>query len=128
MGSYVPARTWGTLSSQPWFYPAVAFAAYTGARRGEVLAVRRGDLSLEKESVTIVRSLTERLTFKGPKNDKVRTIAMSDALCAVLRSHRASQAKERLALGESYKDQDLVFAHADGSPVTRGTSAEPSET
>lgn len=90
--------------------------------------MRLADHSLEKESVTIARSLTERLTFKGPKNDKVRTIAMSDALCEVLRSHRASQAKERLALGESYKDQDLVFAHADGSPVTRGTSAEPSET
>ena len=37
----------GTLSSQPWFYPAVAFAAYTGARRGEVLAVKWSDLDLD---------------------------------------------------------------------------------
>ena len=28
----------GYLCAQPWFYPAVAFAAYTGARRGEILA------------------------------------------------------------------------------------------
>lgn len=35
----------------------------------------------------------------------------------VLKRHRASQAKDRLALGESYKDEDLVFARSDGSPV-----------
>jgi integrase len=79
--------------------------------------VRWSDLSLEKKSVTIARSLTERLTFKAPKNDKARTIALPDALCYILGSHVAAQAKERLFLGESYKDQDLVFAHADGSPV-----------
>ena len=111
------AKKRGTLSSMPWFYPAVAFAAYTGARRGECMALRWQDVDFKEKSVTIARSLTERLTFKAPKNDKARTIAMSDALCEVLRSHRASQAKERLALGESYKDQDLVFAHADGSAV-----------
>lgn len=79
--------------------------------------MRWSDLSLEKTSVTIAQSLTERMTFKNPKNDKARTIAISDRLCEVLRSHRASQDKERQALGESYKDQDLVFAHADGTPV-----------
>lgn len=35
------------LSAQPWFYPAVAFAAYTGARRGEILALRWSDVNFE---------------------------------------------------------------------------------
>lgn len=107
----------GYLSAQAWFYPAVAFAAYTGARRGEVLAVRWSDVDLKKKVVTIARSLTERMVFKAPKNDKTRTIALPAALVEVLRSHQAAQAEERRFLGESYKDQDLVFAHADGSPV-----------
>ena len=81
------------------------------------MALRWQDVDFKEKLVTIARSLTERMTFKSPKNDKTRTIAMSDALCEVLRSHRASQAKERLALGEAYRDLDLVFAHADGSPV-----------
>jgi integrase len=107
----------GYLSSQPWFHPAVFFAAYTGCRRGEILAVRWSDVDFESKTVTIARSLTERMTFKPPKNDRVRTLAMSDALCAVLRSHKASQAKEKLFLGTAYRNEDLVFAHADGSAV-----------
>lgn len=111
------AKKRGYISSQPWFYPAVAFAAYTGCRRGECLALRGCDVNFEKQSVTIARSLTERMAFKRPKNDKTRTIAMSDSLCSILESHRTSQAEERLALGESYEEGDLVFAHADGSAI-----------
>jgi integrase len=107
----------GYISAQAWFYPAVAFAVYTGARRGEVLALRWSDLKLEKKSVTIARSLTERMVFKAPKNDKARTIALPDALCSILESHKAVQAEERKALGEAYQDQDLVFARADGSAI-----------
>lgn len=107
----------GYLSSQPWFYPAVAFAAYTGARRGEVLALRWSDVHFEQRSVTISRSITERLEFKAPKNDRSRTITMPETLCAILRTHHAAQAKERLALGSAYQNADLVFAHADGSPI-----------
>ena len=111
------AKKRGYLSAQPWFYAAVAFAAYTGCRRGEGVAIRWKDLSFENKSVTIARSLTESMTFKAPKNDKTRTIAMPGALAAVLKTHRAAQAEERLFLGPAYKDQDLVFAHADGSAV-----------
>jgi integrase len=107
----------GYLSSQPWFYPAVFFAAYTGCRRGEILAVRWSDVDFEGKTVTMARSLTESMTFKTPKNDKTRTIAMPEALAAVLKTHHAAQAEERLFLGPAYKDQGLVFAHADGSPI-----------
>lgn len=111
------SRKRGYISAQPWFHPAVCFAAYTGARRGEVLAVRWSDVDLEKNVVTIARSLTERMVFKAPKNDKTRTIALPNALVEVLRAHQAAQAEERRFLGESYQGADLVFAHADGSPV-----------
>jgi integrase len=42
---------------------------------------------------------------------------MEEDLAAVLKAHRAAQAEERLFLGPAYNDEDLVFAHADGSPV-----------
>jgi integrase len=57
------------------------------------------------------------MEFKAPKNDKVETIAMPDSLSSVLKKHHAAQAEERLFLGPAYKDQDLVFTHADGSPI-----------
>jgi integrase len=107
----------GYLSAQPWFYPAVAFAAYTGARRGEVLALRWSDVNFELRSVTIARSITERMEFKSTKNDKSRTISMPEGLCSILNTYSAAQAEEKLFLGGAYQDEDLVFARADGSPV-----------
>jgi integrase len=111
------AKKRGYLSSQPWFYPAVFFAAYTGCRRGEVMALRWQDVNFEEGTVTISRSVTERLEFKATKNDKAETIAMPEALATVLKAHRAAQVEERLFLGPAYKDSDLVFARADGSAI-----------
>lgn len=91
----------GYLSSQSWFDPAVSFAVYTGIRRAEVLALRWSDLSFETGSVTIARSIAQRLEFKPPKNDRSRAITMPQTLCAILKTHRANQAKERLFLGNA---------------------------
>ncbi len=57
------------------------------------------------------------MTFKPPKSDRERTIIVSDTLCAILRTHKAKQAEARLGVGAAHKDEDLVFAHADGSPI-----------
>jgi integrase len=110
----------GYLSSHGAFHPAVAFAAYTGARRGEVLALRWSEVNLDAGTVTISRSLSETrdgLTVKEPKSGRSRTISISSALTGVLRSHRATQAAEKLALGAAYRDEGLVFARPDGSPI-----------
>lgn len=107
----------GYLSSQPWFYPAVVLAAYTGARRGEILALRWHDVDFDRQQVTFARSITEKMAFKAPKNDKPRTVSMPDALRDVLADHRAAQDQEKQTLGNAYQDQDLVFARADGSPI-----------
>jgi integrase len=101
-------------SAEPWFHPAVSFAAYTGARRGEVLGLRWSDVDFESNTVTIRRSLTRThsrgLFFKEPKSGKSRTITMPCTLTAILKQHRAAQDKERRILGTGYKDDDLVFA------------------
>ena len=110
----------GYLSAIPAFYPAVAFTAYTGARRGEVLAVRWRDLDLTGGTVTIARSLSDTrdgLAFKTPKNGKSRDVELPASLVAILKSHRAAQAEERLALGSVYADGDLIFAMPDGNSI-----------
>lgn len=109
------------VSAQSWFAPAVWFGAYTGARRGETLAVRWRDLDLEQQEVTIRQSLTETkaggLQFKETKNRKRRTITLPPSLVNILRAHRAEQDRDREFFGSAYKDDDLVFAAPDGSPV-----------
>ncbi len=115
------AKQSGGPSAEPWFYPAVAFAVYTGARRGEVLGLRWSDLDLDSNAVTIRRSLarthSQGLFFKEPKNGKARTITLPGSLVATLEQHRSVQRQERNALGSGYKDDDLVFARPDGSLV-----------
>ena len=115
------ARKHGVVSAQSWFAPAVWFAAYTGARRGETLALRWRDLDFEQKTAVIRRSLTETkaggIQFKEPKNGKSRTIVLSSSLIDVLRAHRASQGGERQLFGSAYRDDDLVFAAPTGSPV-----------
>jgi integrase len=109
------------VSAQPWFAPAVRFAANTGARRGETLAVRWQDIDFEQQEVTISRSLCQtkkgELFFKAPKDEDIRIVAMPLNLVDALRKHRLAQGEERKFLGEGYRDQDLVFAAPDGSPI-----------
>ena len=115
------AKRSGGPSAELWFYPAVAFAVFTGARRGEVLGLRWCDVDFTSNTVRIRRSLTRThsrgLFFKEPKNGKARTITMPATLTALLPQHRAAQVKERSILGAGYKDDDLVFARPDGSLI-----------
>ncbi|MGA9018420.1 MAG: site-specific integrase [Candidatus Cybelea sp.] len=111
------AKRCGGPSAEPWFHPAVAFAIYTGARRGEVLGLHWSDVDFESNSVTIRRSLTRThsrgLFFKEPKNGKARTITMPATLATILKQHREAQENERSILGAGYKNDGLVFARPD---------------
>lgn len=64
------------------------------------------------------RAFDGRLTFGPPKSDSGRrTVALDGDTLRLLRSHRAAQNAEKLALGAGYEDDGLVFAHEDGSPL-----------
>ena len=73
-------------------FPIVAVAAYTGARRGEILALRWSDVDLEAATIRIERAIDDAKagrTIKLPKSHRgVRTISVDGGLAAVLRAHR----------------------------------------
>ena len=71
-------------------FPIISVAAFTGARRNEVLALRWTDLD---ETLRIERAIeeTERhgVRFKGPKKEShKRTITIDDDLLALLLAER----------------------------------------
>jgi integrase len=74
-------------------FPIVAVLAFTGARRGEVLALRWSDLDVEKKTLRIERAVEQtakyELAIKEPKTKRgKRTIAIDDDLIALLCSER----------------------------------------
>ena len=100
---------------------------FTGCRRSELLALRwlNGDLLGSQLSITrSMQYLTgalpgKHITFKPPKTKtSIRSIALTPSTVAVLREHREKQDKQRQALGLlPVTDNDLIFAHYDGSPL-----------
>src|SRR5262249_29794730 len=74
-------------------YPIVATAIYTGARRGEILALRWDDLNVEKKTLRIERAIDETKAhgrrLKAPKTKRgVRTIEIGDDLITLLKVER----------------------------------------
>jgi integrase len=93
-----------------------------GLRKGELLALRWDDVDLEG-GVVHVRQNVQRLpevglVFGPPKSNKSRrTIPLPAASARVLRTHRANQAAEALALGPAWVDSRLVFTSAVGTVI-----------
>jgi integrase len=107
------------------FYPIVTTVLYTGMRRGEVLALRWGNVDLDaKPGLIRVREALEEtksdgIRFKAPKtNAGCRDITLPDIVVDALRTHRRQQLELRLALGVGGKlpDDALVFANPEGGP------------
>jgi integrase len=75
-------------------YSIVAVAAFTGARRNEILALRWSDLSFEEKTLTISRAVEETNKHgRGTKEPKTargkRSIKIDDALIELLRFERS---------------------------------------
>ena len=127
----VPASAMVTLTAaqarrlleqaEGWLHTLVMLGAATGARRGELLALRWSDVDLDAGTVRIARSVVlvgGELHWKAPKNGEERTIVLGPAVVAELRRHRAEQLERRLILGPVYQvDADLVVAKLDGAPI-----------
>lgn len=100
--------------------PAWLFLATTGCRRGEALGIRWADVDLDKAHVLLFQTISainhEIVIAPRTKSGKPRPIEIDAATVTALRAVRKRQAEERLLLGPAYKDHDLVFARADGSP------------
>ena len=102
-------------------YPIVLTALGTGARRGELLALRWQDIDLDRAVARVEQSLEQTkagLQFKEPKTRHGRrSIALPAYLVTELRAHRKAQQEQNLALGAGKLSPDaLAFPTFDGKP------------
>jgi integrase len=101
-------------------------AAYTGARRGELIGMRWEQIDFDSGELIILGSTStvHGVRIAGtPKSGRSRVIGLDTVTLDVLRQHMANQDAERLAARNWWQDsgENLVFRTADGRPVHTDT-------
>lgn len=123
--STLPAK----LAGRPIYSRAIV-ALFTGVRRGELLALRWGNVDLDGKVMRIREAIEETragLRFKKPKSKAGRRdITLPEIVIDTLRAHRRQQLEQRLAMGLGKPQEgDLVFPTLDGGPMSpRAVSGE----
>ncbi len=100
-------------------------SAFTGARRGELLALRWSDfdgksIMITKSRLEVAGVAFEQLSTKGGSNGQRRVILDSETI-DLFNSHRKRQLQERILIGEHWQDGDFVFTQENGLPLDPGT-------
>ena len=108
------------------YYVLFYTALFTGMRRSELLGLRWCDVDFIFSQVSISRSLHHlkdgSYVFTQPKSAKSRrTIALSPSAILTLKGHKDNQEVQRVMLGISLKDDDLVFSTVEGKPLRPNT-------
>jgi integrase len=101
-------------------YWPVLIALATGARRGEVLAIRWRNVDLYRGTIRIVESLEQTkmvLRFKAPKTDRPRAVTLPSFAVEELARLKREQAESLLVLGVRQTGETLVCARRDGEPL-----------
>jgi len=105
-----------------WMFPIVVLAASTGARRGELLALRWQDIDFDTLTIKITKAVEETkaygVRFKHPKNKgSRRDVGIDSILAAHLRVHWKQQAEDCLKLGVRLPEGALVFPYSPLEPM-----------
>ncbi len=85
----------------------IQIAYYTGLRIGEVCGLTWQDINLDKQYLTVRRSMRyngarHKTEIGATKRKKVRTVDFCDTLAAILKAAKTEQHKNRFRYGELY--------------------------
>jgi integrase len=94
--------------------------ALSGLRRGEIAGLRWSDIDLDTKTLSVANNRVDaggRAVENDPKSaSSRRTLPLPDRLVTVLRSAKARQARERLALGADSGPWEYVVSNEAGQP------------
>ncbi len=112
-----------TITSEDRLAALWLLAVTTGMRQGELLALRWGDLDLDRRALQVTGTLQRSRSSGGmvreaPKTARSqRRIMLGDLAVAALQQRRTEQVSERLLAGPKWQDPDLVFTTESGGPL-----------
>ena len=113
-------------SHRLYFY--FRLSAFTGARRGELLALKWADfdgktINLTKNRTNVGNEVIEQNTTKGGNNGQ-RRVPLDNETIEQFKEHRKRQLSERMALGEYWQDTGYVFIQDNGLPLYTSTVSD----
>ncbi|AEN91942.1 Lambda integrase-like protein(Phage) [Priestia megaterium WSH-002] len=94
---------------------------YTGARKGELLALKWDDINFETGSIRLTKTLFHnegKFIFQTSKTrESKRLISLDTKTLSLLKKWRVEQIQANLANKGSTKESKIVFTRDDGSPM-----------
>ncbi len=92
----------------------ILLAASTGARRGELIALRWSDVDLERGNLAIERGIVladGELIEQGTKTHQSRRVMLDPDTVTVLRNHQARAVDDARSVGAAITGESFVFTH-----------------
>lgn len=102
-----------------FYFRMFATAAYTGLRKGELLALTKNDINFEEKYINVNKSMSSTKKegvqigdLKTPSS--YRKVAIDDFVISILKEQIVKNNEMKLKLGIEYHDERLIFCHEDG--------------
>ncbi len=108
------------LQEEPLKYQLFVFMdLVTGVRRGELVAIKWGDIDTEKNILHVKKAIgyvpKQGMKEKDPKNESsIRDIAIPPSLITLLKYYKLEQNKERASAGDLWQESDYIFTGWNG--------------
>lgn len=107
------------------FQTLIQLAIFTGARRGELVALKFSDVDFEQRKITIERAAYKikgkPLATKPPKDYETRTVTINESCVELLKLLKAEKIKTAQRLGSQWVGGNWVFTQWNGemmNPMT----------
>lgn len=108
------------LEDEPLQYKVIVYLAImSGAREGELTALKFSDVDFINNRITIERAAYklkgEPIATKPPKDNDVRTVKIDEYTIDLIRLLKAEKEQERLRLGTAWEGDEWLFTTWNGS-------------
>lgn len=100
-------------------------AIFSGARRGEILALTWSDINFDNNTMRIIKNTVpakKKVITKVPKNKtSKREVSLPESIMDLIKKYKVEQDEYRLSIGEQWQGDNFLFIQANGKKMHPST-------